>query len=111
MKAHLKPLSMFTEETDSEYELFPEDEFDENMANRGWLKREKLETLEGREIRRVFYALPGEAWRIDAMLAVNDLYEEFLPGRRPDFERLIGHLLGYDRADVEKYISWVETRS
>ncbi|MBW8302293.1 MAG: hypothetical protein K0M60_22105 [Hydrogenophaga sp.] len=110
MKVRLKPLSMFTEELDSEYEMFPEQEFDENVATEGWVKRENVEEHQQGKLRRVFYALPEQAWRIDAMLAVNDLYEDFLPGRRPDFERMIGYLLGYDRVDVERYISWVETR-
>jgi len=42
-----------------------------------------------------------EEWRIKALLLVQGLYDSLAPGWRPDLERVIGLLLGYDRQDVE----------
>jgi len=54
-------------------------------------------------MRKVLYATVNEAWRIPAMRLIDDAYLK-LPGWRPDLERLIGSLLGYDSEDVELFI-------
>jgi hypothetical protein len=53
--------------------------------------------------RRILYASASEAWRIPAMLMIQDIYATLVPGRRPDLERAIGWLLGYDRGDIELF--------
>jgi hypothetical protein len=116
METGTKPLSMFVEPLDSDFEYFPEGEFDA-LAERGMLvKRVQMEAItdpNGREnrIRRVLYALPSEAWRIDAILLIQKLYDSLSPGWRPDLERVIGRLLGYSESDIEDYIKWMESRS
>ena len=111
-----KPLSMFVEPVDSEFEYFPEEEFDSLVANGKIVKRVSVEPItdpQGKEsqIRRVLYARPQEAWRIDAVLLVQALYNSLSPGWRPDLERVIGLLLGYDRADIERYIDLIAARN
>ncbi|SEI00496.1 hypothetical protein [Tardiphaga sp. OK245] len=112
MIAGQKHLSMFVFEGSEKYTDYPDPRFDEFVANGRFVKAEKIEkyTLSnGRELstRYVLYADAQEAWRIPAMLMVQSLYLTLLPGRRPDLERVIGELLGYDRADVEQFITWL----
>ena len=103
----VKPLSMFVETIPTEFDSFPEADFD-NAVSKGRLVKhiavEAIHAPDGKEmkIRRVLYALPAEAWRIQALLLVQNLYSS-LGGWRPDLDRAIGLLLGYERADVEKF--------
>ncbi len=115
MMAGKKPLSMFVEPLDSEFEYFPEDDFDSLVAKGKLVKRVSLEPIvdpsgKDSQVRRVVYALPDEAWRIDAILLVQNLYGSLLPGWRPDLERIIGLLLGYERADIESYVDLMTKR-
>jgi hypothetical protein len=105
-----KPLSMFVEPIPPEFDVFPEEEFHSLVAQGRLVKEVSIETLPGpgdkkRQVRRVLYALPGEEWRIRAVLLVQHLYTT-LPGW-PDLDRVIGILLGYERRDIEQF---VETR-
>ena len=105
-----KPLSMFIEPVESEFEYFPEEEFDKLVAQGKLLKNVTIEMFPdprgGEEkFRRVLYALPGEDWRIRAMLLVEELYRSLVPGWRPDLDRVIGLLLGYERDDIEQFLS------
>jgi hypothetical protein len=54
--------------------------------------------------RNILYATTHEAWRIPAMRLVQDIYRTMGSGWRPDLERVIGLLLGYDSNDVELFI-------
>ena len=104
-----KPLSMFVEPLDREFDYFDEPQFDQYVSTGDFLKRIVIEKVEGPErkehaVRRVLYALKSEAWRIEAMLMVTELYASLVPGWRPDLERMIGTLLGYDREDIENFI-------
>ena len=112
MVAGVKPLSMFVEPIQPEFEYFPEQEFD-SMVSCGKLvkcvSREIVKEPNGKEneIRRVLYALPTEEWRIKSILLVSNLYDSLLPGWRPDLDRLIGLLLGYRREDIEQFLEFV----
>ena len=115
MVAGKKPLSMFVEPADSEFEYFPEEDFDFLVATGKLVKRVSLEPIvdpsgKDSQVRRVVYALSDEAWRIDAILLVQNLYVSLSPGWRPDLERIIGLLLGYDRADIESYVDLMTKR-
>ncbi|NEW99367.1 hypothetical protein [Rhodopseudomonas sp. BR0G17] len=107
MKSGEKPLSMFMEPIPLDAKAFPEDEFDE-MVNEGKLiKHVCIEALEvgSNQIRtrRVLYALPGEEWRISAAVLVHKVYRS-LGGWRPDLDRVIGELLGYDAVDIDEFV-------
>jgi hypothetical protein len=109
MKAGAKPLSMFVEQIPPEYESFPEVEFDVLVSEGKLVKRVCTETTKGPtgqdvRIRRILYALPEEKWRINALLLVQGLYDSLSPGWRPDLDRIIGLLLGYEREDIEKFL-------
>ena len=56
--------------------------------------------------RELLYALPGEEWRIKAYLLVDDIYASLVPGWRPDLERVIGALLGYEREATERFLAY-----
>jgi hypothetical protein len=101
MKAGKKPLSMFVVEPG--VDIFPEAEFDALVSACALTKRVQDEG----EVRRVLYALPGEEWRIEAMLLVTHVYS----GWSPDLERVIGALLGYERGDVEAFIKKISNMS
>jgi len=110
MLAGAKPLSMFTEYVESDFKFFPEEEFDALVAEGRLIKNVTFDVINHPKdgdlhFRRVLYALPGEEWRIKAMLLVLDLYRTLAPGWRPDLDRVIGLLLGYEREHVDKFLT------
>ena len=116
MMAGEKPLSMFFEPVQSEFECFPEEQFDVLVAEGRLVKNVSFEDIKGPDgndvqMRRVAYALPGEEWRINAALLVHDLYGSLVPGWRPDLDRVIGLLLGYRREDIEGFVQSLGLRS
>jgi hypothetical protein len=114
MMAGIKPLSMFAEEIDQALQCFPEADFDALVVQGKLVKKvsiNRMKAPDGKDvqIRHVLYALPGEEWRINAMQLVGEIYRP-LPGWRPDLERVIGALLGYDANDVEEFLEWLPSR-
>jgi hypothetical protein len=87
-------------------QTFPEDQFDLYVANGFLIKDECVEefvspeTGELTRARNILYATASEAWRIPAMRIIQDIYRRM----RPDLERVVGALLGYDSRDVESFI-------
>src|SRR6266404_5414328 len=115
MLAGKKHLSSFSLEVGIEREVFPEREFDLHVAEGRFIKDVRVEhfvSADGEEVsmRSVLYATAGEAWRIPAMRVVRDIYSSMGSGWRPDLERVIGSLLGYDRNDVELFIERLSQR-
>ena len=108
MLAGKKHLSLFYLEQGIEREGFPERQFDLHVGEGFFVKDIRVEhfVLEGKETsaRNILYATTSEAWRIPAMRMIQDIYATLTPGWRPDLERAIGLLLGYDRNDVELFI-------
>jgi hypothetical protein len=114
MRNGKKHLSKFSIEGDLE-PYFPEQEFDLLVEEGFLIKDERLEPQtapDGQEvtIRNILYATAAEAWRIQAMRLVEDIYRTSVPGWRPDLERVIGSLLGYERQDVELFIEGLSVR-
>jgi hypothetical protein len=111
MLAGKKPLSMFVvDDPDPGLEFFPEEDFDRAISEGKLVKHVVTEWLrDGRgpdcQLRKVFYALPGEEWRIKAYLLVWEIYLTLVPGWRPDLERVIGALLGYERESTEQFLA------
>jgi hypothetical protein len=106
MLAGRKPLSMFVSVVGLD-EWPDESVFDRAVADGRLTKAVRSHDWKCRdgsvaEFRRIMYAIPGEEWRINAMILVHDLYLSLPPGFRPDLDRLIGLLLDYDRDDIEK---------
>ena len=105
-----KPLSMFVEWEPLDCKVFAEDEFDVFVVEGRFSKHIRMESVpspDGRDlkIRRVLYSQSSEVWRIPALLMVQDIYRSLAPGFRPDLERFMGLLLGYNRDDIEKFIT------
>jgi len=109
-----KHLSMFLIEDTVEYEDYPDKRFDAFTSEGRFVKDVRVEyvLVNGVETstRRILYATASEAWRIPAMHMIQDIYRTLMPGRRPDLERAIGWLLGYDRSDVELFVEWLTKR-
>ena len=115
MTSGAKPLAMFVEPLPSNHEFFDEQAFDTLVEQIALVKQVRIESVitpEGAsgQIRRVLYAQAAQAWRIPAMLLIQDAYSSLGVGVRPDFERIIGLLLGYERDDVEKYVAFLTQR-
>jgi hypothetical protein len=109
MIAGTKPLSMFVEPIPPEFEYFPEADFDALVSEGRLIKSvsvESIATPDGKsgQVRRVLYALPEEEWRIKSLLLVQNLYISLTPGWRPDLDRVIGLLFGYERKDIESFL-------
>jgi hypothetical protein len=109
MIAGTKPLSMFVEPIPREFEAFPEAEFDALVSRNKLIKVVSMETVkrpDGKDgqVRRILYTLPDEEWRIKSLLLVQNLYFSLTPGWRPDLDRVIGLLLGYERKDIESFL-------
>jgi len=110
MLAGTKHLSFFYLEVGFEREIFPERQFDIEVAKGLFVKDERIEEFISRETneptsaRNILYATASEAWRIPAMRMIQDIYMRMGPGWRPDLERIKGALLGYDPQDVEAFI-------
>jgi hypothetical protein len=116
MLAGKKHLSSFSFEDGIEREIFPESQFDLQVAKGFLVKDVRVEcwiAADGEEVnmRSILYATAGEAWRIPAMRMIQDIYHsKRQPGWRPDLERVIGSLLGYDRNDVELFVQRLAKR-
>ena len=117
MLAGSKHLSVFCIECqDHDWSEFPESDFDEEVAKGNFIKRERRETVETPqgdqiEIRTVLYATSQEFWRISGVyLFVDNLYRSLGAGYRPDFERVIGGLLGYASNEIEFFIDHLQAK-
>jgi hypothetical protein len=116
MLAGEKPLAMFTEVWPVESGFIPEDDFRPHVHAGRMIMREAFEPApaignrpENLKIRCVLYALPNEAWRIDAMLLLRSIYAR-QGGWDEGLERMIGSLLGYSQADIDTFIERISAR-
>jgi hypothetical protein len=111
-----KPLSYFFVEVGTTRNIFAEAEFDVHVASGFLIKDDFIESFvspehgEPTSARSILYATASEAWRIPAMRTVRDIYRRMGPGWRPDLERVVGSLLGYDSNDVEAFVERFATR-
>jgi hypothetical protein len=101
-----KHLSMFQVDDSIEH---ADKRFDSFVAEGRFVKDVRIERFilpDGTEVswRNILYATANEAWRIPAMRLVQDVYRTMGPGWRPDLERVIGLLLGYDSNDIERFV-------
>ena len=113
MLQNRKPLSVFSTYYPPESgEFVPEQLFEPYVHSGRLIKREVVEaTLTGdqRQIRRVFYALPAEAWRIDAYMLM--VRTAGISGWSEALERMEGSLLGYSDEQNNCYLDLLKRRS
>jgi hypothetical protein len=78
--------------------------FDRHVAAGRLIKREVVEPipyLPQLEYRKLLYALPGQEWRVGAMLALLDEPGAWSDGR----ERRFGELLGYEAWQMDYWLT------
>lgn len=116
MLAGKKPLAMFVEVVPTESGLIPEKAFEPYVLAGQILMREVYEAAlpapslpPDARLRLVLYALPSEAWRIEAMLLVCQVYDQ-QGGWDEGLERVTGKLLGYEDWQVEAFLRRVGLR-
>ena len=83
--------------------------FDKHVAVGRLIRREVIEPipeLPHLEHRRLFYALPGHEWRIDAMLALLNELTAWSDGH----ERRFGELLGYESWQIDYWLRYRRAR-
>lgn len=111
MLSSAKPLAMFCDvgPAGSEGWDYPEARFAPHVAAGRLVMREVCQTLsDGRgNVRHLYYALPTEAWRLDAAHALNEA--TFAPGDPAAHEACarLGRLLGYRETEIRAFLDWV----
>jgi hypothetical protein len=108
MLAGVKPLAYFSELTRADFE-FPDAEFEPHVKTGRIIKRDILhiQTLLGQneEIRSLYYALPGEEWRIDKAHA--NRLRGYQTRKKSDYDsREMGELLGYTKHEIDVFLKW-----
>ena len=103
-----KPLAYFLNVVASEFDFNIRywRMFDRHVAAGRLIKREVFEVLSGLEHRRLFYALPGHEWRIDAMLTVLNELAAWSDGH----ERRFSELLGYESWQIDHWLRYRRAR-
>jgi hypothetical protein len=109
----VKPFAAFADEYPSltDVSVIPERLFDRYVAAGRFVKREYvgIKVLKGHRTRRVLYARPDEAWRIDAYILLWHTGE--LIGWNESLERMEGFLLGYEEWQADAYIRAAKART
>jgi hypothetical protein len=103
-----KPLAYFLNVVASEFDFNIRywRMFDRHVAAGRLIKREVFEVLSGLEHRRLFYALPGHEWRIDAMLTLLNELAAWSDGH----ERRFSELLGYESCQIDHWLRYRRAR-
>lgn len=103
-----KPLAMFSDVTGGAY-LFPDDEFAPHVLSGRIVKRDYhyKTNVHGKdyELRYLYFTLPGEEWRIDAIHAIN-LRTHNGERETDEITAEIGRLLGYSEDDILTFLEW-----
>ncbi|WP_299440446.1 hypothetical protein [uncultured Rhodospira sp.] len=110
MLAGEKPLAMFCDIVPSPY-AWPDAAFDPHVASGRLVKDEIFtQTPDGRHtVRHLYYALPGEAWRIQEAHALSLQHCDRGSAAAADACARIGRLLGYREEDIQAFLRWAET--
>jgi hypothetical protein len=106
MLAGEKPLAMFYDAVPATIDL-PEADFAPHVTAGRIVMREEIykAARTGNATRYVYYALPKEVWRIDALHAMQSGFYAGHPATDED-DIEIGRLLGYSEADIQCFIRW-----
>jgi len=110
MLAGEKPLSAFVDDTPevSDNGIVPEEIFAPYVSSGHLVKRERKSLRSGHLCREVLYAVPSEAWRIDAYLLLMDILDQGCWSE--GMERMQGRLLGYTDSQNDIYIALLRKR-
>ncbi len=107
MLAGTKPAAMFGEAIQFR-DILPEDDFAPHVAAGRIIKREYYwdDKESGHSFVEIYYALPGEEWRIDALHDLHLIVQNKLRPWTAEDDRETGRLLGYTDAEVEAFLEW-----
>jgi hypothetical protein len=110
MLAGKKPLAMFYEGlTLPISDFYPEEDFLQHVKSGALIRREEIYKSPRHEIPclYVYYALPGEEWRIEEIHRLN--YDGLVGGRpwTEEHEQKIGYLLGYSESEISAWLDWI----
>lgn len=107
MLAGEKPAAMFGEAIQFR-DILPEDDFAPHVAAGRIIKREYYwdDLVNGHSFVDIYYALPGEEWRIDALHELNLVTRNRLRSWTEEDEFATGRLLGYSDADIQTFLDW-----
>lgn len=112
MLAGKKPLAMFSEAVAVPVsDLYPEEDFMPYVESGALIRRDEIYHPRNlpMAVHAVYYALPGEEWRIEEIHALQSIFAHGERKRSEDDERAIGRLLGYSENDILKFIEWART--
>lgn len=104
-----KPLAMFYEAVVLPVsDFYPEEEFMPHVEAKRLIRRDEIYQPHNHPIaaQYVYYALPGEEWRIDEMHALQLRSHADGPWTEEDEQRT-GFLLGYSPDEIQAWLNWV----
>lgn len=112
MLAGTKPAAMFGEAIQFR-DILPEDDFAPHVAAGRIIKREYYwyDQKSGHSFVEIYYALPSEEWRIDALHELHLVAWHKLRSWTDDDDRATGHLLGYTDAEINDFLYWKKINS
>ena len=107
MLAGTKPAAMFGEAIQFR-DIIPEEDFAPHVAAGRIIKREYYwdDKESGHSFVEIYYALPGEEWRIDALHELNLVVQNKLRPWTNDEEISTGRLLGYTDDEINAFLEW-----
>ena len=109
MLAGTKPMAMFSDAVHvSDY--FPEADFAPHVKAGRIIRVEEIIPKEPYDMRYLFYALPGEEWRIEeALVMCRNLCAGTVKDHDADSARM-GELLGYSAQDIDHFLSFSQNK-
>lgn len=107
MLAGRKPAAMFGEAVQFR-DILPEDDFAPHVEAGRIIKREYSwdDRDSGHSFVEIYYALPGEEWRIDALHELHLVAWNKTRAWTAADDRETGHLLGYTDAEIDAFLGW-----
>ena len=107
MLAGKKPAAMFSDAVQFR-DIIPEDDFAPHVAAGRIVKREYYwdDATSGHAFVQIYYALPAEEWRIDALQELNRIVREKLRPWTEEDEIATGRLLGYSEGEIAAFLKW-----
>ncbi len=106
MLAGGKPVAMFSDVIPPSFEL-PEEDFAPHVESGRLVKFDVVITASKSgmyDMRYLFYALPGEEWRIDRLIEIHRDFHQHDKPTSCELEKEIGQLLGYQDREIQVYV-------
>ena len=107
MLAGTKPAAMVGEAIQFR-DILPEDDFDPHVAAGRIVKSEYYwnDPKSGHSFVEIYYALPGEEWRIDALHELHLIVQNKDRPWTTEDDIRTGQLLGYSDNEINDFLNW-----